>query len=360
MIWLLIDSRTVGGIERHVATLAEGIARQGQRATVVLLAGHKGNPWLEQLNAAGVSILTLDGTLGGLIRAIKTSRPGVIHTHGYKANILGRLAARLTKTPVVATFHAGERAPFPVNMYQTLDEWTSILGERIAVSEAIQKSLPYQSKFVQNFLLLPPSPKPGGLPRRVGFVGRLSHEKAPDRFCEIARRCKGLAEWHVWGDGPMRQELEQEFGRDVVFHGLVTDLTAVWASLGLLMMPSRAEGLPMAALEALSAGIPIAATPVGGLPGLVRPGETGWLFDGASIADAADCVASWAGLSSDQQQHMRSKCWTVVNDGFSDRQQLPKILDAYRDAGLIPTRISTDFCGLVSARGVGGAATRKV
>lgn len=336
MIWLLVDSSTVGGIERHVATLAEALARQGQRAEVVLLAGHKDNPWLEQLHAAGLTVTALDGTLGGLIRAISKSRPGVIHTHGYKANIMGRLAARLTGTPVVATFHAGERAPFPVNMYQTLDEWTSILGERIAVSEAIQASLPFKSRYVQNFLLIPPQPEPGGLPRRAGFVGRLSHEKAPDRFCEIARRCKGLAQWHVWGDGPMRQDLEREYGNDVVFHGLVTDLTAVWASLGLLVMPSRAEGLPMAALEALSAGVPIAAAAVGGLPGLVRAEQTGWLFDGANIGEAVDRVTQWAQLSREQQEAMRLKCWTLVRDGFSDARQLPKIAEAYRDAGLRP------------------------
>lgn len=333
MIWLLVDSRTVGGIERHVATLAEAFARRGERAEVVLLADHPGNPWLDQLDAAAITYRKLDGTLAGLIRAISNAPPNVIHTHGYKANILGRIAARLTATPVVASFHAGERAPFPVNLYQTADEWTSFLGERIAVSQAIQQTLPFKSRFVQNFLLLPPSPPEGPLPRRVGFVGRLSHEKAPDRFCEIARRCQGLAEWHVWGDGPMRSELEQVYGNHVVFHGLVTDLTPVWASLGLLWMPSRAEGLPMAALEALSAGIPIAATAVGGLPGLVHPDQTGWLFDGENLSEAENCVARWASLSITQQQDMRLKCWTHVRDGFSESRQLPKILDAYTEAG---------------------------
>ena len=333
MIWLLVDSRTVGGIERHVAILAEALERGGERAEVVLLANHGDNPWQHQLAAANLSCRTLDGTIGGLLRAVKAGKPALRHTHGYKANILGRIAARLTATPVVATFHAGERAPFPVSAYQTIDEWTSILGGRIAVSCAIQRSLPFKSMLVQNFLLTQPQPEPCLLPRRIGFVGRLSHEKAPDRFCELARRCGGVAEWHVWGDGPMRAGLEQTYAAEVVFHGLVTDLAPVWPSLGLLVMPSRAEGLPMAALEALAAGVPIAATAVGGLPTLVVPGRTGWLFDGDNLDDAERAIGDWAKLGESQHMAIRQACWSLVAEGFSEQRQLPKILAGYRQAG---------------------------
>lgn len=333
MIWLLVDSSTVGGIERHVATLAQAFAGRGERTEVVLLAPHANNPWLRQLDAAAIPFTILDGTFGGLLRAIEKSAPDIIHTHGYKANILGRFAALWTRTPVVATFHAGERAPFPVSLYQTADEWTSFLGGRIAVSQAIQQAIPFKTRFIENFLLLPPPPVAQNLPRKVGFVGRLSHEKAPDRFCEIAVRCKGIAEFHVWGDGPMRAELEQAYATNVTFHGLVTDLTPVWSSLGLLLMPSRAEGLPMAALEALSSGVPIAAAPIGGLPALVEPGETGWLFDGADLSAAEEALNAWTGQTPNQQRTMRMACWSLVRDRFSEHQQLPKFLAAYQAAG---------------------------
>ena len=333
MIWLLIDSRTVGGIERHIAILAEALANSGEPTDVVLFAGHGDNPWHHQLDAANLSYRTLDGTFGGLLRAVKNAKPALLHTHGYKANILGRCVGRLTATPIVATFHAGERAPFPVSAYQLIDEWTSILGGRIAVSQTIQRGLPFSSTLVQNFLMSRPLPPPAPLPRRIGFVGRLSHEKGPDRFCEIARRCASFGEWHVWGDGPMREELQHKYANDVVFHGLATDLAPVWASLGLLVMPSRAEGLPMAALEALAAGIPIAASAVGGLPALVQPGRTGWLFEGESVADAERAIAEWTKLNEPQQCELRTKCGSLLRDAYSERQQVPKILDVYWRAG---------------------------
>lgn len=333
MIQLLVDSRTVGGIERHVATLAQALAQSGIACEVVLLADYGDNPWCTQLRDGRVPFRALDGTLGGLLRAVSHSRPALLHTHGYRANVLGRLVAKVTGTPVVATFHAGERAPFPVSAYQLLDEWTCVLGGRIAVSEAIQRAIPYRSTFIQNFMLMPPAPAAGPLPRRIGFVGRLSHEKGPDRFCELARRCGSLGEWHMWGDGTMRQALEQQYGDVVRFHGLVTDLAPVWASLGLLVMPSRAEGLPMAALEALAAGVPIAASAVGGLPTVVVPGETGWLFDAANFDAAAQTIAAWANLDDAAQQRLRSACRALVNARFSPDSQLPKVLDVYRTVG---------------------------
>ena len=131
----------------------------------------------------------------------------------------------------------------------------------------------------------------------------------------------------------MRDELHRTYAADVTFHGLVTDLAPVWASVGLLVMPSRAEGLPMAALEALASGIPIAACPVGGLPTLVQPGRTGWLFNGDRLDDAERAVVAWTKLDASQQFELRTACWSLVRDTFSERQHLPKVLDVYRQAG---------------------------
>jgi glycosyltransferase involved in cell wall biosynthesis len=333
MIWILVDSSSLGGIERHVATLAAALRRLPISAEIVLLAPHGTNPWLQQLQAAALPFRVLDGSISGLLAALRKARPKLLHTHGYKANILGRLAARLLGIPVVATFHAGERGAFPVSAYQLLDEYSSVLGGRLCVSEAISKQLPYAAILAENFMPVPASPPPSILPRRIGFVGRLSVEKAPDLFCQLARHCAGSEEWHVWGDGPMRAELERKFGAHVQFHGLVTDLSPAWSSLGLVVMPSRAEGLPMAALEALAAGVPIVASAVGGLPSVVRHDCTGWLFPAGDLDAARAQIEAWRALTLADQAHMRQTCWAFVKEHFSEARQLPKILAAYLQAG---------------------------
>lgn len=332
-ISLLIDSRTVGGIERHVATLAAGLQRTGHKVGVLLYADYGPSPWRDQLNELDVPFRCLAGTFGDLVRELRNNRPTLVHTHGYKAGVLGRAASRICNVPAVSTFHSGELPPFPVSLYYWLDNWTSIFGGRIAVSDEILKRLPFSATLIPNYLVPGEQPPNTPLPLSIGFVGRLSHEKAPDLFCEIARRVKPGIEWHIWGDGPMRAELEEKFGDIVRFHGIVADIIPALASIGLLLMPSRYEGLPLAALEALSAGVPVLASAVGGVPNVVVHGRTGWLFDVGDLEAAASAVENWRTLSDASAIQMRSACWSHVAEAFSEAKHLPQILEVYRQAG---------------------------
>src|SRR5690606_18303618 len=127
------------------------------------------NPWLEQLRAANVSFRVLDGTMRGLYRALAEVMPDLVHTHGYKANILGRCMGRSLSIPVVSTFHAGDRGSFPVSLYQHVDELSCCLGGRIAVSEAIRAKLPYGTTLVENFVEVPSEVPSAAQSRRIGF-----------------------------------------------------------------------------------------------------------------------------------------------------------------------------------------------
>jgi glycosyltransferase involved in cell wall biosynthesis len=329
-IWLLIDSRSVGGIERHVATLAASLRQRGKNATVILYQDHGPNAWYDQLGRAGVPYQCLGGKLTALLSAIRRDQPDLVHTHGYKAGVLGRVAARLCGTPVVSTFHSGEKAPFPVSFYYWLDDWTSVLGQRIAVSREIQKRLPWPSGVIPSFVVPGTRQATGQFSNKVGFVGRLSHEKGPDIFCEIARACPPGLEWHVWGDGSMRAELEKSYGDLVTFHGIVSDIAPVLASIGLLVMPSRYEGLPLAALEALSAGVPVLASAVGGVPTAVGPG-TGWLIEPGAIGPAVAAIEQWRRLDEADAERMRAACCKHVSENFSEHSIIPHILMVYSE-----------------------------
>jgi glycosyltransferase involved in cell wall biosynthesis len=96
------------------------------------------------------------------------------------------------------------------------------------------------------------------------------------------------------GDGPLRAELEaaataRGVADRVIFTGHVDDLAPLYQSLDLLVLCSASEGSPMVVLEAMSYGLPVLATAVGGVPDLVRDGETGLLCpagDGRALAAA--------------------------------------------------------------------------
>ena len=333
MIWHLIDSRTIGGAERHIAILLQCLRKRNIAAEAVLYRNYgSSNPWLRQLSADNLPFRVLGGSARSLIQALAQERPKLLHVHGYKAGILGRLPARLLGIPVVTTFHSGQRSGWPLNLYQWADEWTSVLGERIAVTSAVQSRLPLSSTLIVNFLPESPRPRETALPRRIAFVGRLSAEKGPDLFCALASQAPSGLEWHVYGDGPMRHELESRYAGVVSFHGVVPDFNDVWPTIGLLAMPSRFEALPYSALEALAAGVPILASRVGGLPDAVQEDLTGWLFGVGDLKTALVKLDRWVTLDAAAQSQVRLKCWERATSCFSEASELPKLISVYRKA----------------------------
>ncbi|WP_435063262.1 glycosyltransferase family 4 protein [Halobaculum sp. EA56] len=130
----------------------------------------------------------------------------------------------------------------------------------------------------------------------VGFVGRLDEEKNVRSLLAAAQRLPESAEFRFVGDGPLRGELEAAATDDrVSFAGWVDhgEVPEELNRMRLLVLPSDpTEGLPTTILESLACGTPVYATPVSGVPDVVREGETGFLMDDPSPeAIAADVSA---------------------------------------------------------------------
>jgi glycosyltransferase involved in cell wall biosynthesis len=103
-------------------------------------------------------------------------------------------------------------------------------------------------------------------------------------------------EVHLLGDGPLRARLERRAGRmregiHIRFHGFRDDLPELLPAADLVVLASRNEGLPLALIEAMASGIPCVATAVGGVPDLIRPGETGWLAEPGDSRSLAFAMA---------------------------------------------------------------------
>jgi glycosyltransferase involved in cell wall biosynthesis len=124
-----------------------------------------------------------------------------------------------------------------------------------------------------------------GSDRLVGFVGRLVDGKGGALLLESARAVLAAHPRTAFvfvGEGPCRQEWEAlaarlDIARNVLFTGTRNDMPEVYASLDMLVLPSLDEALPMCLLEAMAAGRPVIATPVGSVPRVVLPGVTGLL-----------------------------------------------------------------------------------
>ncbi|APX96717.1 glycosyltransferase family 4 protein [Natronorubrum daqingense] len=122
--------------------------------------------------------------------------------------------------------------------------------------------------------------------RVVGFLGRLDEEKNVRTLASAAAALPDDITFRFIGDGPLREALEHELSEeiatgDVEFTGWVDheDVPRELSSLQLLVLPSQpTEGLPTVILESLACGTPVLATPVSGVPDVVRKGETGFLL----------------------------------------------------------------------------------
>ena len=136
----------------------------------------------------------------------------------------------------------------------------------------------------------------GGEVLVVGGVGRLQAQKNPEFALRVAAELKarGRPIHFVWiGDGPLKEALlrrgaEVGMSDNMTIDGWRSDAAHRVAGLDLLLMPSRFEGLPLALLEAMHAGIAVMARDVDGIPEAIVDGISGILCSGASPADWCD------------------------------------------------------------------------
>lgn len=261
-------------------------------------------------------------TILRLVRLIRTHHIGVLHLQEFAASTLGRIAGFLTRTPAIVHVHA-EYADSAVGGYplavRVIDRILSPLAARVvAVSHSVAEFCVAQMGFRRRQVVVIHNPLPrkvravdeavldslrrdyhlpSGVPV-VGSVTRFYPVKGTSFLLDaFARILRTMPESYLLlvGDGPERATLEAQArslgiqGR-VIFAGFREDIEEHLRLFNVAVLPSLREGLPLAGIEALSAGVPLVASRVGGLPELVADGRTGLLVEAGDAAAIADAV----------------------------------------------------------------------
>lgn len=253
----------------------------------------------------------------------------LLHTHGSKAGILGRLAAALAGVPaVVHTAHGWSfnetQSPWVRRFYITLERMAAGLCDRlITVSARMRQQglalgIGHRSQYavVHSGIDVERYRRPGrdretvrrelGIePRQqlVGTVACLKAQKAPLDFVRAAAeahaRCDRLR-FIIAGDGELREPvnaLVRELGLEGVVQllGWRRDVPDLLHAMDLFLLTSRFEGLPRVVLQAMAAGCPVVATEVDGTPEVIEHGRTGLLTPPGDPSAAAARLVELAG-----------------------------------------------------------------
>ncbi|MBM4301919.1 MAG: glycosyltransferase [Deltaproteobacteria bacterium] len=307
----LLAAMPVGGAEDLVAAIVRGLDPQRFAAAVATL-GPPG-PVGQELRARGYEVVSLGldikrtstwRVVGEVRRLLKAGRPDILHTHLYHPNLYGRLGSLGLGLPgVVAAVHNSyTRIKFHRRVWNFLLGWASdrVLVGSVQVWQDVRR---YDGVPAGRLLLMPYGIPLAELNTRlsrkearerlglsegdlvIGAVGRLEEQKGHVHLLaalpELQRQIPDLAVLLV-GEGREEEDLRRQvrelgLSSSVRFLGTRRDLPEIYRALDLFVHPSLWEGLPLALLKAMGAGVPVVATRVSGSQEAIVDGVNGCL-----------------------------------------------------------------------------------
>lgn len=292
--------------------------------------------------------------LWALREALDCWQPDVVHlnvAHGlsvFEKGLMARLAAHHGVPAALHLHGAGldrQLAAMPSWQRRWLGAAWGRPHQALALSDgmarAVRQCLPGVAvAVVPNSVALRDPPPPLGSPPTFGFLGFMDGRKGEnDLIRALARADAPGARLVLAGDGPGRAGAETLAGQlglaaRVRFLGLVagTAKENFLAQIDVLCLPSQAENLPIALLEAMARGRPVIATGVGGVPDMVTDGAQGWLIPPDSPAALAAALID-ASRRPDEVARRGREAWQTVRDRFTWERNGPALLDAYAALG---------------------------
>jgi glycosyltransferase involved in cell wall biosynthesis len=282
--------------------------------------------------------------------------PDIVQSHSVKSHFLVRWSGIARSRSWIAFHHGYTTTDWKMRLYNELDRWSLKGADRvITVSRAFARQLARiapqdRITIVHNSINID---RVAAISRRdadalrvrlgideservVLAVGRLSHEKGHADLIaafEIIVKTHPQTKMVIIGDGPERERLEARarssgLSDRIIFTGQVSDASVYYRVADALALPSHSEGSPNVLLEAMSAGLPVVATRVGGVPEIVEDEESALLVaarDSQSMARAVIRLLD----DRDLPQRLTAAAREKVKN-YSPESRLQTLMEIYR------------------------------
>lgn len=304
----------VGGAEEMVLSLARHLP---ERFEPVVVCINEPGPIGAEIAATGVPLHSL-GLTPGLSRPLDLLRlrdflfgcqAPIVHTFLLTASLYGRFAAMLAGVPIVigseVNIYANKR-PLHIAAERWLMRWTdAVVVSAEAVRDFYVRQIdadPGKVEVIYNAvdwaqlqttMTREQVRASCGIPAAApvaGILARLTEQKAHHHLLEAMARTPALASLHllIAGVGELRDDLQRRveslgLQTRVHFLGMRRDVGNVLAAMDVFVLPSLWEGLPLAMVLAMGAGVPVVATAVAGVPEVVKHGERGLLVSPGDV-----------------------------------------------------------------------------
>ncbi len=327
------------GAERWILALVRNLDATQVESYVAAIRDQPDGPMplLDEAERLGFSAHVIEApgrfnpaAIGQLRKLIREQQIDVVHSHGYKADLIALLAARGTACKTLATPHGWSRdAGWKLRQYERLDRALFRWFDAVApLSPELMRGLRGKLTMIPNGVDLIEVDEAGAPPQElqalqqmgpvIGYAGQLIVRK------DLTTLITAFAQWNrrdaslvLVGEGDQRAELElltKTLGvqDQVHFGGFRPDRLEWMRGFDLFVLPSREEGIPRCLLEAMALGVPVLASDIPGNRDLVQDGDTGILFQAGRADELAGLFDSALGPSA-RTASARSK----IADEFS-------------------------------------------
>ena len=351
----VIDSLRGGGAESLLATIVDELTtKDNVKVDVVTLFDN--GIFADRINKSGANLwcFKIKGLAGifigvyKLVKLLKIHNYDVVHVHLFPANIIVAISSLFyKKCKYIYTEHNEWNRRRKYKWFNPFEKFTySRFSTIICVSKRVRDVLSTwipgiekKSIIMLNIVTVPEKQWfiDGGHNWDLLLVGSFREAKGIDLFLKIFSRLRERGNniiSAIAGDGPLRGKLEQlaeelNIKENVKFLGYRSDINTIMLSSRVLIITSRWEGLPIVLLEAMSLGVPVVATKVGGIPEIIQNNINGILIsDIQDIESSASSIEKLL-INRDQMERLGSQARNTIIKHYSVKQYTNTLLNLY-------------------------------